>query len=355
MKKKIMLLVVSLIIVLSVVLSGCTGPGIHDDKEWKELRDPTNPDKLFYDVSLPNFDSLGVGVSNANADGWYTVLIDNFNGTGLNQDITAIAPELLVGNAAPEIWTYSPHDVRALPDNNGPAKNTSYWCPDMVKVNNGKVEIRTEIRSNHSCPSGKCPAEGRFTGGIETRQSEGESKYLFAQAFGYFEATVKFPKSEGLWSAFWLQTDSMRNLANEGVDGTEIDVYESAFIKNPKRMGHALLWNSYNTPFSKVDDAILDSGKNLYDGYHTFGLKWTPEYYVFYIDGVATWATNGGGVSKVEEFLRLTVEVDTGDGWGPHGQKIGKFKNKNTDTFYIDQVRVYQNANWAQYELTNKF
>ena len=46
-------------------------------------------------------------------------------------------------------------------------------------------------------------------------------------------------------------------------------------------------------------------------------MKWTPEYYVFYIDGKPTWASMGGGVSKVQEFLRLTVEIDAGDAYGP--------------------------------------
>ena len=89
----------------------------------------------------------------------------------------------------------------------------------------------------------------------------------------------------------------------------------------------------------------------MYDGYHTFALKWTPEYYVFYVDGKATWATDDGGVSKVKEFLRLTVEIDAGDGWGPHGQKIGQFddSNSNDTDFLVDYVKVWQNENYEQY------
>ena len=77
--------------------------------------------------------------------------------------------------------------------------------------------------------------------------------------------------------------------------------------------------------------------------YHTFALKRTPEYYVFYIDGEPTWASMGGGVSKVKEFFRLTVEIDAGDGWEPHGQEIGQFGDKSESVFYIDYVKVWQN------------
>ena len=93
------------------------------------------------------------------------------------------------------------------------------------------------------------------------------------------------------------------------MDGTEIDIFESAFRRSKtSKMGHALLWNGYGA-FSKVDDSIVELEQDLYDGYHTFALKWTPEYYVFYIDGKPTWASMGGGVSKVQDFLRLTVEL----------------------------------------------
>ena len=65
------------------------------------------------------------------------------------------------------------------------------------------------------------------------------------------------------------------------------------------------------------------------------------------MDGKATWASRAGGVSHVREFLRLTVELDAGDKWGPHGQKIGAFK-EGAD-FVIDSVRVFQNEKYERY------
>lgn len=162
---------------------------------------------------------------------------------------------------------------------------------------------------------------------------------------------MKFPGADGMWSAFWLQSSNMRKIGNEGEDGTEIDVYESAFRKSKTpKMGHALLWDGYGEN-AKSSPYIADMEQDLYDGYHTFALKWTPEYYVFYVDGKATWATDDGGVSKVKEFLRLTVEIDAGDGWGPHGQKIGQFddSNSNDTDFLVDYVKVWQNENYEQY------
>ena len=113
-------------------------------------------------------------------------------------------------------------------------------------------------------------------------------------------------------------------------------------------MGHALLWDGYSG-HGKVEDFITPLEQNLYDGYHTFALKWTPEYYVFYIDGQPTWATDAGGVSKVREFLRLTVEIDAGNEWGPHGKNIGSFDDRiSADDFMIDYVKVLQNEEFEQ-------
>lgn len=314
------------------VFSGCS----RQDESWK-----TNEK---YDLSLP---TLG-------KDGWYLVFEDNFDGGALNENITF--GEKYTGNK--EIWTTSPHAIRWESDDENKPEQACWWCPEMVEIKDSKLVIHSRYEENHKC-SGDCPKAGRFTGGIETRKIVGDNnnnkgtadEMLFSQAFGYFETRVKFPDSDGLWSAFWLQSSNMRKVGNEGRDGTEIDVFESAFRSSKtSKMGHALLWDGYGDD-AKSSPYVTRLDQDLYDGYHTYALKWTPEYYVFYIDGKATWATSDGDVSRVREFLRLTVEIDAGDKWGPHGQKIGAFSEDNSqnDDFEVDYVKVWQNENFEPY------
>lgn len=332
MKRFVSVFIAVLLIAAVCGICGCS----KTDDSWK-----TNEK---YDLSVPVL----------NQDGWYLVFEDDFDGNVLNENITF--GEKYAGGK--EIWTTSPHAVRWESDNKKKSNQACYWCPEMVEIKDSNAVIHSRYEDNHSC-DGDCPKEARFTSGIETRKISGDNnnnkgtddKLLFSQAFGYFECRVKLPKSQGLWSAFWLQSPNMRKVGNDGEDGTEIDIYESAFIKSRKsKMGHALLWDGYGED-GKVAGYIGDLQQNLYDGYHTFALKWTPEYYVYYIDGKATWASDEGGVSKVKEFLRLTVEIDAGDGWGPHGQKIGKFShnNEDNDDFMIDYVKVWQNENYEQF------
>lgn len=331
MKKIITVLIVSLLAVTIGLIYGCS----KEDDSWK-----TNEN---YDLSVPVL----------NQDGWYLVFEDDFDGSALNENITF--GERYNGNK--EIWTTSPHAIRWESDDKNKPEQACYWCPELVEVKDSNAIIHSRYENNHRC-DGDCPEEARFTSGIETRKIVGDNnnnkgtndELLFSQAFGYFECRVKLPKSQGLWSAFWLQSPNMRKVGNEGKDGTEIDVYESAFINSKQsKMGHALLWDGYSKD-GKVSDYIGELEPDLYDGYHTFALKWTPEYYVFYIDGTATWATSDGDVSRVKEFLRLTVEIDAGNGWGPHGQKIGNFEHSAAaDDFMIDYVKVWQNENYEQF------
>ena len=292
------------------------------------------------------------GAKQENGEGWYATLIDNFDKVYDSES-----------GLDPEIWTTSRHDLRWASQSKKHPEYSNYWCSKMVSVEDGKVRVKAQYEEDHDCDVCRSygHTRGRFTGGFETRsevvtgQTDGGRQYasniIWAQAFGYFETSIKFPDKDGMWSAFWLQGNEMREIGYDGVDGTEIDVYESAFrFNNDKvsRMGHALLWNGYDKS-GKVDDNIRKLEQNLYDGnFHTFSLLWTPDCYVFFIDGYATWASNAGGVCKVPEFLRFTNEIDAGDGYGPHGQKIGQFSHDGEASMYVDYIRVYQNVNYEK-------
>ena len=78
----------------------------------------------------------------------------------------------------------------------------------------------------------------------------------------------------------------------------------------------------------------------LSQGFHTFGLLWQPEEYVFYVDGEETWRTSAGGVSQVPAYIKLTDEV---------GKWAGEIQNAQLpDYFYVDYVRVYDLADKKQ-------
>ncbi|MEG2413243.1 MAG: family 16 glycosylhydrolase [Clostridia bacterium] len=298
--------VIAILATASLSLVGCE---YHNDKsdKWRTK----------FDISSPVVDNAGVDANSANAQGWYSTMQENFDGDKLD-----------------ELWGPSPHRLRKI----------EYWCDDMISVSGGNAVIKAEKKTDHKCSAGKCPQDGYFTSGIDTKKLiDGKSVTAFEQAFGYFEARVKFPNSGGMWSAFWLQSDSMGKIGNQGMDGSEIDIYESSFVNDRTKVGHCIHYDGYGKNH-KGGQTVRDTGKDLYEGFHTFALKWTPNEYVFYVDGVVSWATDFGGISRVPAYLRLTNEVRPNAG-GPYGQQVGEFTGGE---FVIDYVKVYQNVNFLK-------
>ena len=69
------------------------------------------------------------------------------------------------------------------------------------------------------------------------------------------------------------------------------------------------------------------------EGWHTFGLLWLPDEYVFYVDGKETWRSKAGGVCQVPLYIMLSDEI---------GKWAGDItKAKLPDRFLVDYVRVY--------------
>jgi len=167
--------------------------------------------------------------------------------------------------------------------------------------------------------------EDRYTSGAV------RTKGKFEHAFGYWVCRCKFPTQEGHWPAFWLHTDSVGKVGNEGRDGTEIDIMEKPWRTD--KITQNLHWDGYGKAHKSAGSGQITI-PGVSEGFHTFGLYWTPEQYVFYVDGKDTWRTSAGGVSQVPEYAKLTEEI------GEWGGDITKAKLP--DYFTIDYVRVYE-------------
>lgn len=230
-----------------------------------------------------------------------------------------------------------------------PIRRGGYWADEQTFTENGNLIIRTEYKEN-----GKHGA-GWYTG---TCLSQGLKDFKY----GYFEARCKAPAAEGLWGAFWLQSDSMAN--NEWTDGgklgAEIDIFESPYYNDPtmpaKKFGNTAFHTIHVDGYQEgLHQAMMSKyykvGKNIYNEYNTYGLLWTENEYVFYINGYESWRTNFG-VSQVPEFLWLSVEISGENGSGnpsnPNNQFTwaGEITNNPKDAmpvdFVVDYIRVYQ-------------
>lgn len=155
------------------------------------------------------------------------------------------------------------------------------------------------------------------------------TKNRFEHRFGYWVARCKLPTQPGHWPAFWIMSDGVFKVGNDGRDGTEIDVAEF-----PKRDGTYeinLHWDGYGREHKSRGKKITESA--ITNGFHTFAMYWTPTNYTFYVDSKEVWQTTVGGVSQAPEYIKLSEEI--GD-WGGDIRAA-----KLPDYFEVDYVRVY--------------
>jgi len=151
----------------------------------------------------------------------------------------------------------------------------------------------------------------------------------FEHTYGYYVARIRLQKQPGHWSAFWLMGRNVHRVGDEGRDGTEIDIMEKPWLDD--RVNHALHWDGYGKSHRSAGKVAKVPG--LLEGFHAYSLLWTPEEYVFYIDGKETWRTKAGGVCQAPLYIKLSDEVGT---WGGDIRKA-----KLPDEFLVDYVRVY--------------
>ena len=138
------------------------------------------------------------------------------------------------------------------------------------------------------------------------------------------------PPSRAIGPPSVMPPRGINALEQDGQDGTEIDIMEKPWRED--KVQHALHWNGYGE--GHKSEGKIAEVPGVSQGWHTFGLRWTPEEYVFYVDGSETWRTAAGGICQVPVYVKLTEEI------GEWGGKISEAILP--DQFRVDYVRVYQ-------------
>lgn len=157
-----------------------------------------------------------------------------------------------------------------------------------------------------------------------------QDKYL--TKYGYFECRAKMNKQLGPHVAFWLQSPYIHKENNNPSEyGTEIDIFEYHINEGVENVYHNLHWDGYGKHHKHTGTKV--KVENINEGYHTFGLEWTKNEYIFYVDGKESWRTSEA-VSHIHEYMILSAELS---GWG------GDFKNSQfPDRVFFDYVKVYK-------------
>ncbi len=277
---------------------------------------------------------LTAGLSACNSD---AVKQPNPNKTPNLEGMELVLDEQFDGELDSAIWNTTP----ATPERRG-----GYWDPAQCFTQDGNLIIRTEYKEDGAY------GPGWYTG---TCSSRGLREFTY----GYFEVRCKAPAAEGLWSAFWMQSQTMSDVTEGGKNGAEIDIMESPYYNDPQMPAetyrnttmHTVHIDGYGDEHQSRTSGAYQVDANMYNEFNTYGLMWTEDAYIFYINGKETWRTKWG-VSHSPEFLWLSVEIagetDSADPSNPNNQFTwsGDIRNNPDGTmpvdFVVDYVKVYQ-------------
>lgn len=210
----------------------------------------------------------------------------------------------------------------------------AFFSADPISVHDGSLHIDAGRYEN-----GKY-GPGWYAGEIMLRD-----RY----AYGYYECRAICSAGNAFWSAFWLQHENSSQKSSEGgINGAEIDIMEALAENSPFGKGRDCVLQCLHVnggtddPTEDVDTcgAIFFETPNYDTEFNTYGVKWTPDEYIFYINGVETMRSSWrDGVSTVPEEVILSVCV-------PSTTKTFDeiFPADYRASFVVDYVRIYQLA-----------
>ncbi len=172
---------------------------------------------------------------------------------------------------------------------------------DAVEVTDGVLRLSVlDDPDKASC---------RFKGETYDYRLNGHLGSAYNFTYGHAAARIKFQELRGQHGAFWLQGSGTEPVGPAKVTGSEIDVIEYFGDDHPEGgLSSFVYWH----PTAKGETAggwVPDSetfGEAWSSQFHVFSVDWTPEGYVFRIDGQIT-DTIKKGVSGVPEFLILSL------------------------------------------------
>jgi len=173
----------------------------------------------------------------------------------------------------------------------------------------------------------------------------------FRSRYGYWESRIRWGDTNGMWSAFWLQSPEMVTRSPDAaLSGSEIDIAEHRYLdKDAKSIANQIQvnihWNGYGRTSRSTGSG--NKGSGLADGFHTYGFLSTPDSYAFLVDDTKVYGGGAAPVSHSTEWAILSSEVDdTSTTWAGKIPADGYGGIVDSTTrMTVDYVRYYAPSN----------
>jgi len=281
---------------LAIALVGC------DSSSEKPKQAGTAPQELPMAETKMDPSLLPPGIEVAEASLWKLAWRDEFDGTTF--DTTK--------------WNY-----RYL----GPREG-SMISKDCITVGDGVLKVWV-----------KEDKDGMLHNGMISTQKK------FEPLYGIIAGRIKFPRQQGQHGSIWMQPAKSEKIPdNPARSGAEIDIIEW-FGVGRKAGGTAsnLYWPGLkdgkfdikaNHAGKEKNFGILPKGELPSDDFHVYSVEWSPQGYIFRMDGKETYRI-AQGVSQVPQYIILSLF--SADWEAPRLDR-----KKLPNSMDVDWVRVWQ-------------
>ena len=248
-----------------------------------------------YRVSSPGGDGLDAATSATVAgDAWGDADFDDeFDGDAMSADWLNRGEDSTTRRASARAPRAPP-----TPSRSAAARSASACCVDPE-------------RTDEKCTAKN--AKGEVIGKFDYRLNGHIMTNGHFFRFGVLAARIKFQKLQGQHASLWMQPAISESTTDSRTGGAEIDVIEwfgdgvkngglASFIymlteDGPKKVGG---W------IEDPDQYLADQDDSWFDAYHVFSVEWTPDEYIFRIDGQETWRTDQG-ISHQPQYPILSL------------------------------------------------
>ena len=254
----------------------------------------------------------------------------------------AIGAEVSTG-AAPEASFTDDFDEDSVDEPDGPWRTRDQGFTGVrtcSRADDSAAEVADGVlllRVLEDPDGGECQLPGRrkrfptrLNGHVGT-----EGAYGFT--YGFAAARIKAQSARGQHSAFWLQAAGGQSEGGPKQGGAEIDVMEYFGDDHPEGgLTSFTYWldedGRKQTAGGWVPD-LEQYGDGWAEKFHVFSVEWTPDEYVFRIDGQVTHRLEGE-TSGREEFLILSLLSSD--------YELPRFNGKLPETMEVDWARVWE-------------
>lgn len=217
---------------------------------------------------------------------------------------------------------------------NGPGIDRGHWTYDLGGGGWGNQELEVYTERNATIENGCLVITARQEGDRIT-SARLQSRGLFEQKYGRFEARLALPKGQGMWPAFWMLGGNDKAVG--WPDCGEIDIMEWVG-KDPGHVHGTVHGPGYSGAQGISTALAIDNPQE----FHVYAVEWEPAELRFFVDGqlYRTLTPEEAKPWVFDHPFFMILNLAVGGGWPGNPDATTVFPQQ----LKVDYVRVYRKA-----------